>query len=167
MRVFKEILVSGQTEDPKQWVTVRPDFYNVRSDLTVLNEILMKGEHLHIPPSLRTRVLGVFHQSKTGMNIRAQNSISWQGITKDIESLRVQFGDCDINTPSLPAAPPTPLEQLRYPFQHVCAAYFQYCDHWYLVLVDMYSNWPSVFYPKNSGARCLIKILREYFATFG
>lgn len=97
--VFKEILASGQTEDSKQWVRVRPDFYNVRSDLTVLNEILMKGKHLHIPPSLRTKVLGVFHQSKTGMNIRADNSVWWQGITKDIESLHLQFGDCEINAP--------------------------------------------------------------------
>ena len=33
--------------------------------------------------------------------------------------------------------------------------------------MDRYSNSPSVFFPKNGGSLCLVKILREYFATFG
>ena len=130
----------------------------------------MRGERLYIPPPLRTQVLGVIHkahQSKTGMNLRAANSVWWPGITRDMESLCLQCEDCDINTPSLPAAPPTPMELPQYPFQHVCADYFFHRGHYYLVLVDRYSNWPSVFFPKNGGSICLVKILREYFATFG
>ena len=101
------------------------------------------------------------------MNLRAINSVWWPGITRDIESLRLQCGDCDVNAPSLPAAPPTQLDHPTYPFEHVCADYFFYLGHMYLVLVDRYSNWPSVFFPKNGNSIVLVEILREYFATFG
>merc|ERR1712130_20311 len=73
-RVIKEILASGARDDPKQWITVGPDFYNVRSELVVLHEVLLRGYRLYVPPPLRPQVLGVFHkahQSKTGINLRA------------------------------------------------------------------------------------------------
>ena len=51
--------------------------------------------------------------------------------------------------------------------EHVCADYFQYRGREYLVIVDRYSNWPSVYFPKNSGGAELVKILRDYFCSFG
>ena len=48
-----------------------------------------------------------------------------------------------------------------------CGDYFSYKGRDYLVMVDRYSNWPSIFYPRNSGAKELIRILRNYFCTFG
>ena len=42
-RIIKEILASGAIDDPKQWINVGPDFYNVRSELVVLHEVLLKG----------------------------------------------------------------------------------------------------------------------------
>ena len=60
--------MSGARDDLKQWISVGPDFYNDRSELVVLNEVLLREDHLYIPPPLRTQVLGVFHkahQSKT------------------------------------------------------------------------------------------------------
>ena len=86
-RIIKEILASGARDDPKQWINVGPDFYNVRSELVVLHEGLLRGDCLYSPPPLRTQVLGVFlkaHQSKTGMNLRAANSVWWPGITRYI-----------------------------------------------------------------------------------
>ena len=53
-RIIKEILASGAIDDPNKWVSVGPDFYNVRSELVSLNEILLKGEPLYIRHSLRT-----------------------------------------------------------------------------------------------------------------
>merc|ERR1711951_329483 len=72
-RIIKEILASGAIDNPKQWINVGPDFYNVRSELVVLHEVLLRWDRLYVPPPLRTQVLGVFHkahQSKTGLNLR-------------------------------------------------------------------------------------------------
>jgi hypothetical protein len=53
-----------------------------------------------------------------------------------------------------------------YPFQQVCSDYFKHIGHNYLVMVDRYSGWPSV-YRLSGGSLPLIKKLREVFVTFG
>ena len=52
-RIIKEILASGAIDDPKQWIKVGPDFYNVRSELVVLHEVLLREDRLYVPPLLR------------------------------------------------------------------------------------------------------------------
>ena len=68
--------------------------------------------------------------------------------------------------PSQPNAPPTPPIQPQYPFQCICADYFHYSGHNYLVIVDRYSNWPIVERSKE-GSQGLIATLRRTFATYG
>ena len=47
--------------------------------------------------------------------------------------------------------------------------YFFIGEHAYLVIVDRYSGWPSVFHfrPGQTTAGHLISVLRNHFATFG
>ena len=68
--------------------------------------------------------------------------------------------------PSQAALPPTPPILPEYPFQCICADYFHYCGHHYLVIVDRYSNWPIVERAKE-GAQGLVNALRQTFATYG
>ena len=61
----------------------------------------------------------------------------------------------------------TPPPTLReYPFQCICADYFHYKGHTYLVIVDRYSNWP-IMVRAEGGATGPIKTLRLTFATYG
>ncbi|XP_057305430.1 uncharacterized protein LOC130642361 [Hydractinia symbiolongicarpus] len=68
--------------------------------------------------------------------------------------------------PSQPDAPPSPLNYLEYPFQYICADFFHYKGHYYLVCVNRYSNWPIVE-ESSGGAQSLINILRPTFVTYG
>ena len=68
--------------------------------------------------------------------------------------------------PSQPSAPPMPRLEPAYPFQCICADYFQYKGTNYLVVVDRYSNWPVVE-RATDGAAGLITCLRRIFATYG
>ena len=67
--------------------------------------------------------------------------------------------------PSQAALLPTPLTLPEYPFQCICADYFHYKCHTYLVIVDRYSNWPIVERAEG-GATGLIKTLRISFSTY-
>ena len=57
----------------------------------------------------------------------------------------------------------------EWPFQQVCMDYFFIGDHAYLVIVDRYSGWPSVFHfrPGQTTAPYLLAVLCNHFATFG
>ena len=56
--------------------------------------------------------------------------------------------------------------QPQYPFQCICADFFQYAGHHYLVIVDRYSNWPIVE-RAHGGSTGLITSLRRTFTTYG
>ena len=68
--------------------------------------------------------------------------------------------------PSQPNAPPMPPIRPVYPFKAICADYFSYSGHHYLVAVVRYSNWPMV--EENAErSKGLIAALRRVFVTFG
>lgn len=100
------------------------------------------------------------------MTARAEASIFWPGITKDITATRDRCATCNSNAPSQPAMPSITPEEPLYPFQHVAADFFHHQGITYLVIVDRYTNWPVVT-PSREGATGLIQTLRETFSTFG
>ena len=85
-----------------------------------------------------------------------------------IERTRRECRSCDVSAPSQPSAPPTPLPSPAYPFEQICADYFNYGGSKYLVIVDRFSNWLSVQQVKaGAGAEVLVKLLRKHFLTYG
>ena len=54
----------------------------------------------------------------------------------------------------------------EYPFQCICADYFQVKGVTYLIMVDRYSNWPVVE-KSSDGAIGLVSSLGRTFTTFG
>ena len=100
------------------------------------------------------------------MMARAEASVFWPGITSDITTLRARCNPCNQMSPSQPSAPPVPPISPTYPFQCVCADFFQYAGVHYLVVVDRYSNWPVVEKAAD-GAKGLVALLRRIFVTYG
>ena len=100
------------------------------------------------------------------MVARAEESVFWPGIIRDIQATREKCGICNRMAPSQPQAPPMELHYPQYPFQMVCADFFSYKGKTYLVVVDRYSNWPVVERAKD-GSKGLIDCLRRTFSTFG
>lgn len=66
------------------------------------------------------------------MTGRAQASVFCPGITNDLQSIREVCSPCD----SQPNPPPTASPHTLYPFQQICADYFEYTGKNYLVVVD-------------------------------
>ena len=100
------------------------DFFPFRNSLSTVDGVICYGDRLVIPAKLRSTCLDALHAAHQGtskMTARAEASLFWPGITKDIAATRDKCAVCNGNTPSQPAMPSiTPLEPL-YPFQHICA----------------------------------------------
>ena len=64
--------------------------------------------------------------------------------------------------------PPLPLASPDFPFQYIVADYFDVKSKTWLVIADRFSGWLSLsYFPREANATDLIKILKEYFTTFG
>ena len=164
-----DVLEAG-TEDGV-WPQHLMPYHAQKKHLSAQKPIVLFKERIVIPESLRKLVLEILHSGHGGvssMMLRAGDSVWWPGLHADIERTRQSCHSCDVSTPSQPAAPPTPLPSPAYPFEQVCADYFSYGSHKYLVIVDRFSNWVSVFkIKKGDGAEVLVKLLRQHFLTFG
>ena len=67
------------------------DYWRFRASLRLVDGVAMYGDRTIIPETLRPDVLIVLHsahQGVTGMNLRAEQSVFWPGITRDISSVR-------------------------------------------------------------------------------
>jgi len=147
---------------------LRP-FHRFADEMSVVDGVLMLGHKIIVPVSLRKQVLEALHAAHQGiamMNQRASDTVFWPGISIDITRVRNECGDCNRIAKSQAMEPPVAITYPEYPFQMICCDYFDYEGKNYLVTVDRYSNWPSV-YQGNGKADNLIKSLRDIFITFG
>lgn len=131
--------------------------------------VLFKGRAV-VPSVLRHQVLQALHKSHqgvSGMTLTSHNCMWWPNITKDIEMMRALCSTCHRNAPSQQPLPPVQPPRPDHPFQLVSTGYFQLEGHNYLVMVDLYSNWPTIKKCKNESAEDLIESLREYFCNYG
>ena len=122
-------------------------YFQFREDLSIVDGVVMYGDRIVVPPTLRDQILETLHsahQGTTSMTARAQASVFWPGLSAQLQRLRKDCIPCGEIAPSQPNPPPTPIIDPVYPFQQVCSDYFKFAGHNYLVVVDRYSGWPTV-----------------------
>ena len=143
-----------------------------KDDLSTIDGVVIYKNRVLIPPRLRPEVLQnlhAAHQGVTSMNARADASVFWPGITADISRIRSRCSHCDNMAPSQPSAPPVTPIRPEYPFQAICADYFQKEGTGYLVIVDRYSNWPVVqrVGQGEGTSKHLITSFKNHCSTYG
>ena len=147
------------------------DFWSVRDRLSVHNGIILMGDRLVIPKSVKQRIINglhAAHQGVSSMMSRARQSVYWPGMDTDIRSKRYSCHRCNEIAPSQSNEPlvlsPTP----DYPFQMICADYFEIALHAYLSIADRFTGWIIVYhFPEHARSEQLIKTCRKIFEAYG
>ena len=146
-------------------------FKKFSQKLTTLGPVVMLQTKPVIPHSLQQEVMQHLHASHAGANSmfqRALQSVYWPGYRESIRQFQGQCQKCKYIAPSnrpdvnktLPDFPP-------YPFHTICMDFFTHAGKNYLVIVDKYSNWLNVLKPVKDDSASVIKMLRQYFSTYG
>ena len=118
-------------------------FHRFREHLYTLDGVIIYKDRPVIQLSLQQNILSALHsahQGTTSMLARAESSIFWPGITPAINATRA---NCEHGTLSDKRPTDTP-NRAGIPFQCVCSDFFNYKGMTYLIIVDGYSNWPTV-----------------------
>ena len=85
------------------------EFHRYRHGLCVVDVVPCYKTRIVIPNKLRIQVLTALHsahQGVSGMTARAEQSVFWPSITRDIVETRALCRECHRIAPSKPAAPP-------------------------------------------------------------
>lgn len=150
--------------------SVQP-YWNIRDTMSSIDGVAMVGQRVVVPAPLRGQVLDhlhAAHQGVSSMRSRANLSVYWPTIRNAIQQRRDQCRTCNRIAPSNPAEPLSPSPEPAYPFQLVCADFFNLAGHGYLVYVDRYTAWINIVQMSgDQAAPALIRNLRTLFTQFG
>ena len=147
IKLLVETIESGFPAQKDELPAAIRQYHQFRVHLSTIDGVALYKDRVIVPKQLRTDVLTALHSAHhgvTSMTARADTSVFWPGITKDIIKTRTNCSHCDRMAPSQPSAPLTPLVYPEYPFQYICGDFFHHKGQYYLVCVDRYSNWPIV-----------------------
>ena len=164
-----KLISAGFPEDARLLTPHLKPYNMYKSNLYVIDDVVMLGDKLVIPKALRQNVLHILHAAHQGvdrMKARASEVVYWPGIVGDIARHRENCHACHRMAKSNPALPPHDPPEPEFPFQYLAADYFQYGGKEYCVVVDRYSHWPMVAVA-HQGAKGFTDQLRRIFSTYG
>ena len=148
------------------------EYFRYREDLSVCDGLILVKSRVLITQSLRREILECLHsahQGVQGMKARVAESIFWPGITAAINDIRARCKTCNTIAPSHSAEPPITADPPQFPYEQVCADYFELGGIQYLAMADRYSGWLSVkCFPRGgASASALVSTLCEWLMVFG
>lgn len=146
-------------------------YKEIRNELSVTQDCILRGSRVVIPNALRSRVLSEIHADHQGI-VRsksiARTYVWWPGVDRDIENLVKKCMNCALQQNNPKQTRMHPWELPRYPWQCVHIDFAgPFLGYSYLILVDAYSKWPEVIPVQTTSSVVTIKSLMQIFATHG
>ena len=149
-------------------------YYAHRFELTSCDGILLRGNRILIPDSLRKRVLELAHQGHQGIaktKSRLRSKVWWPGMSTEADAFVRQCQPCTLasTSPTQAVAPlkPTPLPKAAWLYLGMDFVGPFPTGENLLVLIDYYSRFPGVEIMKKITADALEPCLRRIFAWYG
>ena len=147
-------------------------FWNGREHLSVDNGLVMRGERLVVPRSLRHSVLQDLHAAHQGLTRtkrRARQTVFWPHLTNDLDNLIRSCPQCRLHAASQPKEPLLVEDRTpTFPFQSASADLFSCQGRQYLAYADRLTGWPCLSdLGRSADSAAVIKVLRRWFADLG
>ena len=132
-------LMEGWPEHVKQVTRDLKPFWQLRDDLSVEHGCILFQGRFYKPQAVRSCCLKTLHQGHPGitkMRLRAQTSMYWIGIGKQIEYHMLHCEPCQIQGRLQQKEPAIPVEVPSRPWQKLgMDLFFQGC-HCYVIIAD-------------------------------
>ena len=146
------------------------NLYDLRSELSVQDGLLLRGNRIVVPTESRQETLEKIHHGHMGVakcRERAKQSVWWPQIGRDIKERVASCRQCLEERPSHPKEPLLPSALPDRPFQKVAVDLFDFKREPYVVMTDYYSRYFEVGYLPNQRATTLVGKLKTMFARHG
>ena len=144
-------------------------YWKVRDALTAHQSLLLYKSRIVIPVSLQRETLSQLHEGHQGMErcrMRAQSSVWWPGISRELTDMVTYCGVC-AREASLRKEPMMASPLPDYPWQVVGSDLFTLKNTQYLLVVDYFSRYPEIVKLSSTTSTDVITALKTMFARFG
>ena len=144
-------------------------YWAVQSSLTLGNNLLLYNNRIVVPSALQSETVRKIHEGHQGVERcrqRAQSSVWWPGVTKQISQYVQQCSVCaqkdkHKKQPLLDTSLPD------YSWQVVGTDLFELNSKHYLLIVDYFSRYPEIIQMSSTTSLSTIAALKSVFSRHG
>lgn len=152
------------------WSKELRNYYKLKSELHVKENIVYFRDRIVIPKSMRLEVLTKLHNGHIGIikcKKRVRDMLYWPGVSRDIEEFVLKCKTCEKYRSFNCKEPLISHEIPELPFCKIGMDFATYGNQDYLIVVDYYSKWIEAKLVKDKTTDTVIKKLKTVFATHG
>ena len=170
LQLLMQQIMEGWPQHCKSLPVVLRPFWQLKDDLAIELSCVTYQGRFYIPSSMCKACLNLLHEGHPGivkMKLRAQTSVYWIGLNKEIEDHILGCEPCQINSRSQSKEPVIPVEIPNRPWQKLGADLFFQGGKSYLLICDYYSKFPVVHGLPATSSKDVISALSSSFSVFG
>ena len=167
---LQRVILSGWPDSKGQVPPNAQEFWNYRDELTVAQGLIVKGQKIVVPSSLRGEMLEKLHEGHLGINktiARARDVLFWPRMSVEITE---KIKNCPVCLENRPSQQPEPMKSHEIPplpWAKVGTDILHKNGRNYLVTVDYYSKWPEMTLLPSMTSTGVITALKSQFARYG
>ena len=170
MQLLKNTIYNGWPGYRKHCPKELWEFWNIRFDLVLEDGLILKGDRVLVPESLRTGVLEATHtghQGETKCLLLARQSVFWPGISNDVRQMVKNCALCNRHQRAQPKLPAMQPDLPTRPWEKLGSDIFQFNGANYLIIVDYYSRFPVIRPLSDISASTVSSHFTSVFAEYG
>lgn len=167
---LKSVIYNGWPTSRRQCPQDLWEYWTFRCDLIIDDSLILKGDRIVIPQSLRATLLEMIHNGHPGETksiLKARESIYWPGINNDIKDMVKKCELCNKYQPAQHKLPIMQPDLSTRPWEQVGADLFEYKGSKYLLVVDYYSRFPIIRLLCDISANTVCNHMTSIFAEYG
>ncbi|VDI83091.1 Hypothetical predicted protein [Mytilus galloprovincialis] len=170
LQTLTRLIIDGWPDEKNEVPKEVFEYWNFRDELSNVNGIILKGEKIVIPASMRKNILNKLHEGHLGIEKTrklARDSIFWPGINAQITDFISKCSVCLESRRSNSKEPMSESECPDLPWMTVGTDIFYWNNNNYLIIVDYYSRYFEIAKLENIRASCVITHMKSVFARHG
>ena len=170
LQMLMQQMMQGWPDNIKLLPVALKPFWQLKGDLSVEHSCITFQGRFYIPSVLRAGCLKTLHQGYPGtvkMKLRAQVSMYWLGLNKEIENHVMHCEPCQVLSEPQQKEPAIPMEIPSRPWPKLDVDLFLHDSSWYVIVADCYSKYPWIFQLAAISSKDVIPTLKFCFSEFG
>ena len=170
MDTLKTVILGGWPQAKQNCRKEVCPYWNVRNELSVVDDVVFRGTRIVIPIALRREILHKIHDGHMGIEKcrrRGRDVVYWPNMNRDISDMVQNCSSCMKFSPAQAKEPLQPHGQPVRAWQMVGTDLFQAAGKNYLVIIDYYSIYPEVIQLPSTSSQAVITAMKSVFARHG
>ena len=146
------------------------DLFDFRNELSLYDGLLLRGDKIVIPYSMRKEILDRIHDGHLGITKcreRANQGVWWSGLSKQIQDCVAMCKLCMQKKPAQQSEPLLPSALSDRPFQRIGVDLCELKGKHFLVSVDYFSRYTDILPLQSLTSGAVINKMKQIFSQHG